>query len=114
MKKTLIFALLMVLFISCPGSVLAAESEHITSTDGYTSDGVYFKVHEQVYVNSDNSISVTRTVTYDGNIIPPRQVSFQEVINNITYAGTLNLIQLEYDPKANQTIATYKGTLTAQ
>ena len=90
------------------------KKENCILTNGYSDEGIYYKVEtiSNVLLAND-SIFITRKITYDGQISPSLQLSWHEAINGVTYSGTLYLTNFSYNPSTNQTIATYQGTLTA-
>lgn len=84
------------------------EGEYITR--GYTAEGVYYEVYgETTYMRSAECLTVTRTVVYDGDVIPNNSVYWTEEINGGTYAGTLFLQRYSY--MSNQTTAWYTGNI---
>lgn len=115
MKIFTALVLSFILLLSCPFSVQASCQPPVLKTEGYTEDAVRYEVHGTSYVQlTSDSIFVTRQVTYDGFVIPPGQVSWQEKINAITYSGTLSLKSHAFNPKTQKTTATYEGTLTSE
>lgn len=114
-KKLSAITLSCILLFAFPLSVQASGQPPQFNASGYTDDAIWYEVQGSDYTQlTANSIFVTRKVTYGGIVAPPRQISWQEKINNITYSGTLRIISYIYDGKAQQTIATYEGTLTAK
>ena len=84
--------------------------------DGYTSDGVYYTVYElQTVVDEERAvgdkITVIREFQFSGIIQPPTEKKYTEYINGICYTGVLKLYAFTYEN--GNTIAAYKGTLTA-
>ena len=63
-------------------------------------------------VNADDTITVTRTIVYEGKVNVPTSRWWSETIDGITYSGTLYLLFDDYDAAGNQTTAVYNGTLT--
>lgn len=108
---SLILTAILALFLSVPVHAETDQLPFIKS--GYTEDGVYYEVHGET-LSQYRSISqkVTRQVTYEGEINPPRQLSWEETIHGITYSGTLQLIGLVYTK--GQTVASYSGTITSK
>lgn len=124
MKKICVISLSIILLFSFPVTV-SAETQKDTIiknetqidtliTSGYTDEGFYYTAYDALYViNSDNSISVSKRLIYDGNITPPIQISWQERINGVSYSGILYLASYTYKPSTGTTTAEYYGTLTA-
>jgi len=69
---------------------------------------------ETYYYNDLGSITITRTIIYEGNMAPSPEISWREKIAGTVYAGTMALTGFRYDKAKNKTTATYTGTLTAQ
>lgn len=83
---------------------------------GYTSDNIYYKVYEVETIGNleqakNGTIDVIRKYQYDGIIVPPSTKIYSEIIDEVTYTGTLTLFNCSYE--GNYTIAYYQGTLTA-
>ena len=104
MKKlfTILFSFVLVLSLSF---TVHAEQELLPLiASGYTEDGIYYEIRGE--------ISLSREVTYEGKVSPPRQTFWRESISGTAYTGTLTLVYSRYIN--NKTIAIYEGTLTAQ
>ena len=115
MKKTFIFLLFLIpmFFLSVP--VQAEEYPAIMITSGYTAEGIYYEVYDEMPAlvqRSGAGMNVSRTVIYYGKITPEREISWRETINGIQYTGILHLAKSDYDPVENKTTAVYRGTLT--
>lgn len=114
MKKLLSFLSALILCLVLSLSAQAAENTTIAT--GYTSDNIYYTVYdiettEIIHRAVGDTIDVVREFHYSGIITPPSQKIWSEVHNSITYTGTLKLYNFTY--KNGNTIAYYKGTLTA-
>lgn len=99
-------------FLSLP----VHATEHVSVSDGYTSDGIYYTVYDVETTTIDSraigdTINVVREFHYSGIITPPSQVTWTEVNKSITYTGTLKLYNFSFIN--GNTVAYYKGTLTA-
>lgn len=108
---SLILSITLALSLSFP---VHAETDQLPLIkSGYTDEGIYYEVHGAA-LSQYRSISqpVTREVTYEGNINPPRELYWKETIHGITYTGTLQLTAKLY--LKGQTIATYSGVITAK
>ena len=117
MKK--IFCILTLIFTlssSLPVSAQVQTPNGMLITTGYTENGVYYEIYgENTYIQrSGISLLITREVVYTGYTTPPREIPWQERINNLTYIGTLYLSSTSYNPKTNKTTATYQGIVTPQ
>ena len=83
--------------------------------EGYTADGVYYEVFSTDNFENDSismyntSITVTREVSFPGEITPPKELSMNETIKGVNYSGTLKL--QKYSHISGTTIATYTGVL---
>lgn len=80
-------------------------------TNGYTEEGIYYEVHGEYAEPRATTLPVTRYVTYQGNIIPPEQLPWEETAGGIRYSGILTRNSYIYMRKDNITMATYTGTL---
>lgn len=103
MKFVLVFAMV------CSIHVEAAEIPLVTK--GYTEDGSNYEIHREQVQPDATTMPVTRYVTYQGNVTPPKQLSWEETTNGIQYSGTLTRISYVYMRKDNITVATYRGVL---
>ncbi|MBR4085363.1 MAG: hypothetical protein IKK33_13905 [Lachnospiraceae bacterium] len=109
---TTLFIFLLSTLLSFP----VHASENTMISDGYTSNGIYYTVYE---LETDtissravgDTIEVLREFHYSGIIAPPSPVTWTEIHNGITYTGSLKLYNFYI--KDGNTIAAYKGTLTA-
>lgn len=115
MKPKIFPLLFSLLFILNTFSVNAQAPNHYIA-DGYTSEGIYYMVYEEETTIAQNravgdTIEVTRKFYYTAIIKPPTTRTYTEQLNGITYTGTIKLMALEYENE--NTIAVYKGTLTA-
>ena len=115
MKKILILSIICTyLFTNYPLQV-SASSNSIT---GFTPSGIFYQAitisetYDSLIVPYANTISLTKEITYSGIIIPDNSISWKETISGTTYSGTLYLQSFHYSN--SKTIATYKGTLTAE
>ncbi len=112
MKKlfTILFSFVLVLSLSF---TVHAEQELLPLiASGYTEDGIYYEIRGEISLSRSNSQFVSREVTYEGKVSPPRQTFWRESISGTAYTGTLTLVYSRYIN--NKTIAIYEGTLTAQ
>ena len=53
-------------------------------------------------------------MTYNGKVIPSRQIDWQEKVGDVSYSGTLTLKKSTYSVATQKTIASYEGILTAK
>lgn len=114
MKKILIFIFCITLSWSLCIPVNAQENKTVYS--GYTSDGIYYTVHDietqaAMTRTKGDTLYVVREFEYDGIVKPSTTIEWSEQNKGITYTGTLNLITFSFS--GGNTIATYEGTLTA-
>ena len=114
--KLKIFPLLFSLFFILNTFSVNAQVPNRYIADGYTSEGIYYMVYEEETNNVQNravgdTIEVTRKFYYTAVIKPPATRTYTEQLNGITYTGTLKLTIIDYE--GENTIAYYKGTLTA-
>lgn len=84
--------------------------------EGFTSEGIYYEVYNiETNVTQEraagDTIDVIREFRFEGIIVPPSTQNWAEQINGTSYSGTLKLYRCSYDN--NNTIAYYRGTLTA-
>ena len=116
MKTIFLTILCITFFLSSPLNVDAEESNNLVNGD-HTTSGIYYEVYE---VSTDSSISnarnigdfvaVTREFLYYEILVPPTQINYCEIINNVTYEGILNLSGFQHVD--GKTHAVYTGTLT--
>ena len=77
---------------------------------GYTESGIYYEVYGTgIEGRALEGVYVTRTVIFEGDIMPDSTLHWKEYINGIAYSGTLSLIEYAY--KGGVTKAVYEGTL---
>ncbi len=115
MKKICIITLSFCLILFFPLSVHASEQPPHLSTNGYTKENVHYEVQGAFYIRlAANSIFVSREVTYNGKVIPSRQIDWQEKVGDVSYSGTLTLKKSTYSVATQKTIASYEGILTAK
>ncbi len=96
--------------LACPIQAKAEELHMLEN--GITEDDVYYEVYGEVLQPDATTLPVTRYVTYKGRVIPPAQLSWQEIANGIKYSGVLTLIDVVYIKKDDTTTAKYTGILT--
>lgn len=114
MMKICIVTLSFCLILFFPFSVYASEQPTHLSTNRYTQENVHYVVQETSYIRlAANSIFGSREVTYDGRVIPSRQIYWQERIGDTSYSGTLTLKKSTFSAATQKTTTTYEGTLTA-
>lgn len=108
---SLVLTITLALSLSLPVHAETDQLPFIKS--GYTEEGIYYEVHGEA-LSQYRSISqtVTRQVTYEGDVTPPKQLLWEETIHGITYTGTLQLTTSIYTK--GQTIASYRGVITAK
>lgn len=107
----LVLTVVFALALSVPVHAEADQLPFIKS--GYTENGIYYEVHGESLAQCRSiSQTVTRQVTYQGEVNPPQQLYWEETSHGITYAGTLQLVDLVY--MNNQTIASYTGVITSK
>ncbi len=83
---------------------------------GYTEDGIYYEVYEEAAYDNhavifSDEIRITRTVEYNGNIVPPRSFAYSETIKGTPYSGTLSIKSYKYNRNTGKTIAKYSGVI---
>ena len=111
MKKNFLLTLLIILLSTFPLSVHAQNISAPFITYGTTEEGVTYQIYGEILSTTANSVTVTRSIVYDGNVTPTLTLSWTENIDGSSYSGTLRLINSRYNESANQTTATYYGTL---
>ncbi len=104
-----LFSFILMLSMILPIHSKAAELPLITS--GHTENGIYYEIHGESLHPDATTAPVTRYVTFQGKVIPPGQMSWEETVDGIRYSGTLQLSSYFYIKKDNTTSATYKGIL---
>ena len=115
MKKLLLLTILYTYLLTSYPLHVSASSPSIT---GFTPSGIFYQAitisetYDSLIVPYANTISLTKEITYSGIIIPDNSISWKETISGTTYSGTLYLQSFHYSN--SKTIATYKGTLTAE
>lgn len=115
MKNFCLVTLSFFLILFFPLTVHASEQPPHLSTHGYTEDNVRYEVQGTSYTQlSSDSFFVSREVTYDGKVVPSRQIYWQEKIGSVSYSGTLALKKSAYSASAQKNTAIYEGTLTKQ
>lgn len=112
MKRNISAFLLILLILVSSVNVYANPIDNTLIQTGYTEDGLPYQVYGTILSISANSVTVTRTIVYEGYIIPESSLFWTEVIDNEKYTGTLYLFNMSYDKSKNETTATYQGTLT--
>ena len=120
MKRIAVGLLSLVLILSSTLIVSANEAEKGFLYSGYTSEGVYYEVYETVTEHTivelrtaKASIYVERSIVYNGtSIVPSRTVAWEEVIDGVTYKGSLSLSSLVRDFANNKTTCYYEGYLS--
>ena len=112
--KTIIDLLSTIIILSTTSvNVVAQDPSSSWIFQGITSDGIAYQVYGDTISTTSNSITVTRTIIYEGQVTPTFSRSWIETINGVTYSGTLYLYYSDYDADTNQTTAVYRGTLTS-
>lgn len=111
MKKNFLMALLIIMISIFPLSVQAQEISALFISCGITDEGVTYQVYGEIISTTANSVTVTRSIVYDGNVTANTSLSWTENIDGSFYSGTLRLIRSSYNESTNQTTATYYGTL---
>lgn len=109
-KRMIIFSMVLSTLLSSP---VYAQDINTSIESGYTSQGIYFEVcdiQDSVIINGATR-TITRQITYNGNIIPANSITVTDIVDGIYYTGTLNLLYYSYID--GKTIATYRGTLSA-
>ena len=107
MKRYLILLLTCTILLTCSLPVLAVNN--ITPTEEficYFDDDCYV---EKSILYYENSLVVTKKITFEGTVTPGRTIEHIETKHGVTYRGTLSLISCQYQD--NKTIAVYKSTL---
>lgn len=104
-----LFGFILILSMILPIQAKAAELPLITS--GHTENGIYYEIHGESLQPNATTAPVTRYVTFQGKVIPPEQMPWEETVDGIRYSGTLQRIAYAYIRKDNITSATYKGIL---
>ena len=107
MKRYLTLLLTCTILLTCSLPVLAVNN--ITPTEEficYFDDDCYV---EKSILYYENSLVVTKKITFEGTVTPGRTIEHMQTRDGITYRGTLSLISCQYQD--NKTIAVYKGTL---
>lgn len=79
-----------------------------------TEDGISYQVYGSIISKTSDSVTVSRTIVYDGNVTLSRTLAWTEYIDGVKYSGTLYLASRHYDYGTNQTTGFYQGTLTRQ
>lgn len=98
------------LILNMSMTVNAQEASHKVGEGG-----VYYEVFSTDNFENDSismyntSITVTREVSFSGEITPPKELSMNETIKGVNYSGTLKL--QNYSHISGTTIATYTGVL---
>lgn len=103
-----LFSFILMLSMILPIHAKAAEFPLITS--GHE-NGIYYEIHGESLHPDATTAPVTRYVTFQGKVIPPEQMPWEETVDGIKYSGTLQRIAYAYIKKDNITSATYKGIL---
>lgn len=123
MKKLLMFCLVILLAGGPSLNVNAAEpissevdliKEPLFAINVETGELVQPTDIQESYVMSINQdyITVSRTITYQGEVTPAATIGYTNIIGDSTYTGTLYLQYYIY--RNNQTTAYYEGTIYLQ
>lgn len=67
--------------------------------------------------HNDTDMYVSKTIVYDGEMIPAQTMVWEEIIEDRIYSGVLHLTEVDYtlaDPERRETEATYEGALCPQ
>ena len=111
MKKTFLIALLTILLSAIPLNTHAQNLSLPLVTYGITEEGISYQVYGETLSTTSNSVTVTRSIVYNGNVSPSTSLSWTENIDGYTYSGTLRLTRSTYNESTNKTTAVYYGTL---
>lgn len=126
MRRNILFVLSIVVLALCPLKCNATEQKDTLMfeesaielekgfiKEGYTEEGIYYKVYgENVVSRSSEYITVNRTIVYEGEVRPASTIYWEEQINGEMYTGTLLL--LKYSISSGKTTAVYTGKLYKQ
>lgn len=126
MKKSIVVLMVTIMFALCSMECVAESSVEIEkSADnvesvlgtyvgcGYTETGIYYEVYgENISYYASETVTVTRTVVYEGIVQPSSTLYWEEEIDGEWYAGTLS--RVKYNISNNKTTAVYTGTLYLQ
>lgn len=114
MKKSIYLILALLFTLTFSINTYAQEPELLIIQSGISEEGISYQVYGNTLSTTANSITVSRTIIYDGKVAPPRTYPWTEYIDGAKYSGTLQLSSLSYDYDTNKTTAVYNGTLTRQ
>lgn len=92
----------------------AQEPDLLPIQSGISDDGISYQVYGSTLSTTANSITVSRTIIYEGEVAPPRTTTWVEYIDGVRYSSTIQLSSLSYDYDTNKTTAVYYGTLISQ
>lgn len=115
MKKAFFVLLCTFLFLQLSLPVKAQE-QYAYIDESYTTEGIHYTIYE-IETGSTaqravgDTMDVIRQFIFEGILQPPSTKIYSERIGTITYTGTLKLYAFSFEN--GNTIATYKGTLTA-
>lgn len=115
--KTKFFTILCITFFLFSPLIVNAHELKAKISSNHTSTGIYYEIFEadtNFTINSTrnvgDSITVTREFLYYDILVPPAQIDYCEIVNNISYEGVLMLSHFYFDN--GKTLAVYTGTLT--
>lgn len=111
-KLSILIAIFTISMLSTDTHAVGTDSTFIRY--GMTDDGITYQVLGNTLAATEDTITVTRTIIFDGQVTPALSQSWTEYINGIKYSGSLYLVFSVYNAETNETKATYEGVLVAQ
>lgn len=113
MRKLMLITLFTILYLAFSLPVNAQEARHPVG-DGYTPEGVHYTVYavqatESLTPSAATSIYVVRDFIFDTVTVPPQKMEYHEIINGISYVGTLTRSSIIIN--GTHVTASYRGTL---
>ena len=91
--------------------VCARELDTAFIRHGITEEGINYQIYGETLSINESSITVTRTIVFEGNVNPSISLPWSENIDGINYSGTLYIVNINYNKTTNKTTVLYQGTL---
>lgn len=111
MKKNFMILMMLIIMSTLSIDVCARELNTTFISYGITEEGINYQVYGETLSVTESSISVTRTIVFEGNVNPSFSLPWSENIDGINYSGTLYIVSMNYNKTTNKTTALYQGTL---